>query len=104
MFLGLLWDQAGAHNEKQTGRGRSAKRPRSRLKFQIFPSVVELLNLDVRTRLHAAPRHTTAMFFSMNEIDGGLPAMLQREKKERSNHTHGADFQPLSHSIAGKTA
>ena len=46
----------GAHNEKQTGRGRSAKRPRSRLKFQIFPTVVELLNLDVRTRLHAAPR------------------------------------------------
>ena len=36
----------GAHNEKQTGRGRSAKRPRSRLKFQIFPTVVELLNLE----------------------------------------------------------
>ena len=36
----------GAHNEKQTGRGRSAKRPRSRLKFQTFPTVVELLNLE----------------------------------------------------------
>ena len=43
----------GAHNEKQTGRGRSAKRPRSRLKFQIFPTVVELLNLDVH---HACTR------------------------------------------------
>ena len=64
--------QSGAHNEKQTGRGRSAKRPRSRLKFQIFPTVVELLNLDVRTRLHAAPRHATAMFFSMNELDRSL--------------------------------
>ena len=36
----------GAHNEKQTERGRSAKRPRSRLKFQILPTVVELLNLE----------------------------------------------------------
>ena len=74
----------GAHIEKQTGRGRSAKRPRSRLKFQIFPTVVELLNLDVHTRLLAAPRHTTAMFFSMNEIDGGLPAMLRREKRSKA--------------------
>ena len=77
----------GAHNEQQTGRGRSAKRPRSRLNFQIFPTVVELLNLDVRTRLHAAPRHTTAMFFSMNEIDGGLPAPPYcKEKKKGAKH------------------
>ena len=88
-------------NEKQTGRGRSAKRPRSRLKFQIFPTVVELLNLDVRTRLHAAPRHATAVY----ERDRWRsPRHAAKRKKEQSNHTHGADFQPLSHSIAGKIA
>ena len=46
-IMGLFYvARPGAHNEKQTGRGRSAKRPRSRLKFQIFPTVVELLNLE----------------------------------------------------------
>ena len=37
---------AGAHNEKERGRERSAKHPRSRLKFQIFLTVVELPNLE----------------------------------------------------------
>ena len=39
----------GAHNdnEEQEGKGRSAKRPRGRLKFQIVPTVVALLSLDI---------------------------------------------------------
>ena len=39
---------AGAHNnnEEEEGKGRSAKRPRKRLKFQIFPMVVALLSLE----------------------------------------------------------
>lgn len=51
--------KSGAHNEKERKRGRSMKRPRSRLK--LFSTVVELLNLDVRTCLHTVPRHTTAL-------------------------------------------
>ena len=39
----------GAHidNEEKEGKGGSAKRPRGRLKFQIFPTVVVLLSLDI---------------------------------------------------------
>ena len=83
-------------------RKRGVKRPRSslRLKFQIFPTVVELLNLDVRTHLHAVPRHTTAMFFLCERDRWRYPCLAAKRKKERSNHTHGADFQPLTHSIA----
>ena len=43
----------GAHNdnEEEEGKGRSAKRPRERLKFQNFPTVVALLSLEQwRTR------------------------------------------------------
>ena len=70
---------AGAHNERE--RERSAKRPRSKLKFQVFLMVVELLNLDVRYTYmptHGAG-HTTSIFLSLsaNEIDGGLPTLLQ---------------------------
>ena len=36
----------GAHNERERVTGRSAKPPRSRLKFQNFPTVVKLLNLE----------------------------------------------------------
>ena len=37
---------SGAHdnNEEEEGKGRSVKRPRERLKFQIFPTVVVLLS------------------------------------------------------------
>ena len=40
---------SGAHNdnEEEEGKGRSAKRPRGRLKFQNFLTVVALLSLDV---------------------------------------------------------
>ena len=44
---------AGVHNdnEEEEGKGRSAKRPRERLKFQNFPTVVALLSLEQwRTR------------------------------------------------------
>ena len=34
------------NNEEEEGKGRSAKRPRERLKIQIFPTVVALLSLD----------------------------------------------------------
>ena len=34
------------NNEEEEGKGRSAKRPRERLKFQIFPTVVALLSLE----------------------------------------------------------
>ena len=38
----------GAHNdnEEEKGEGRSANRPRERLKFRIFLTVVELLRLE----------------------------------------------------------
>ena len=34
------------NNEEEEGKGRRAKRPRERLKFQIFPTIVALLNLE----------------------------------------------------------
>ena len=39
----------GAHNdnEEEEGKGRSVNRPRERLKFQIFLTVVALLSLDI---------------------------------------------------------
>jgi hypothetical protein len=47
---------AGAHidNEEEERKGRSAKRPRERLKFQNFPTVVTLLNLEQWHNAHGA--------------------------------------------------
>ena len=42
------------NNEEEEGKGRSANRPRERLKFQIFPTVVTLLNLEQRHNMHGA--------------------------------------------------
>ena len=49
-----IWVEAGAHNEEEGGRERSTKCPRSKLKFQIFLTVVELLNLDLCAGARAA--------------------------------------------------
>ena len=43
-------------NEKEEGKGRSAKHPRERLKFQIFPTVIVLLNLEQWHKAHGANR------------------------------------------------
>ena len=43
-------------NEEEEGKGRSAKRPRERLKFQIFPTVVALLSLEQWRNAHGANR------------------------------------------------
>ena len=68
--------KAGAHNEKQTGRGRSAKRPRSRLKFQIFPTVVELLNLEgeyIRYNFHVTGRAAGLAAIARKTANGSFP-------------------------------
>ena len=44
------------NNEEEEGKGRSAKRPRERLKFQIFPTVVALLSLEQWRNAHGANR------------------------------------------------
>ena len=44
------------NNEEEEGEGRSAKRPRERLKFQIFPTVVALLSLEQWRNAHGANR------------------------------------------------
>ena len=44
------------NNEEEEGKGRSAKRPRERLKFQIFPTVVALLSLEQWRNAHCANR------------------------------------------------
>ena len=59
----------GAHNEKETGRERSAKRPRSRLKFQNFPTVVKLLNLEGE--------------YILRDRSGGWPGRDREEDGER---------------------
>ena len=65
---------AGVHNEKQRGRERSAKRPRSRLKFQNFFTAVELLNLEGDDVAH----------------DGsGGPAAIARKTTNGSFHCSG---------------
>ena len=48
----------GAHNdnEEEEGKGRSANRPRERLKFQNFPTVVALLSLEQWRNAHGANR------------------------------------------------
>ena len=49
---------SGAHNdnEEEEGKGRSANRPRERLKFQNFPTVVALLSLEQWRNAHGANR------------------------------------------------
>ena len=42
------------NNEEEEGKGRSAKHPRERLKFQIFPTVVTLLSLEQWRNAHGA--------------------------------------------------
>ena len=42
------------NNEEEEGKGRSAKRPRERLKIQIFPTVVALLSLEQWRNAHGA--------------------------------------------------
>ena len=44
------------NNEEEEGKGRSAKRPHERLKFQFFPTVVALLNLEQWRNVHGANR------------------------------------------------
>ena len=44
------------NNEEEEGKGRSTKRPRERLKFQIFPTVVALLSLEQWRNAHGANR------------------------------------------------
>ena len=44
------------NNEEEEGKGRSVKGPRKRLKFQIFPTVVALLNLEQLRNTHGANR------------------------------------------------
>ena len=44
------------NNEEEEGKGRSAKRPRERLKFQNFPTVVALLSLEQWRNAHGANR------------------------------------------------
>ena len=44
------------NNEEEEGKGRSAKRPRERLKIQIFPTVVALLSLEQWRNAHGANR------------------------------------------------
>ena len=48
----------GAHNdnEEEEGKGRSVNRPRERLKFQYFPTVVALLSLEQWCNAHGADR------------------------------------------------
>ena len=42
------------NNEEEEGKGRGAKHPRERLKFQIFPMVVALLSLEQWRNAHGA--------------------------------------------------
>ena len=44
------------NNEEEEGKGRSAKRPRERLKIQKFPTVVALLSLEQWRNAHGANR------------------------------------------------
>ena len=44
------------NNEEEEGKGRSAKRPCDRLKFQNFPMVIALLSLEQWCNAHGANR------------------------------------------------
>ena len=50
--MGILHETPGAHNKDKNGKERSAKRPRSKLKFQIFLKVVVLLSLHSDEHMH----------------------------------------------------
>ena len=51
-----LWQECmiKLNNEEEEGKGRSAKCPHERLKFQIFPTVVALLSLEQWRNAHGA--------------------------------------------------
>ena len=55
----LCGTRSGVHNdnEEEEGKGRSVNRPRARLKFQNFPTVVALLSLEQWRNVHALTGH-----------------------------------------------
>ena len=55
-YTGKLVPGAHNDNEEEKGEGRSANRPRKRLKFQIFLTVVALLSLEHWHNEHGANR------------------------------------------------
>ena len=55
------------NNEEEEGKGRSAKRPRERLKFQKFPTVVALLSLEQWRNAHGANRLEVSNFYNGHE-------------------------------------
>ena len=57
-------------NEEEEGKGRSAKRPRERLKFQIIPTVVALLSLEQWRNTHGA-NWSDARWVSNFAMDNG---------------------------------
>ena len=90
-----LLPKARAHsNNEEEGEGRCAKRPRGRLKFQNFPTVVVLLTLDIDdettyVRTQRACTHTSAtacsIFARVVAIDLATPilvAICDEEGKE----------------------
>ena len=88
MITKQFFQERMINNEEEEGKGRSAKRPRERLKFQNFPTViVALLSLEQWRNAHGANRpdaRRVSNFYNEHEklvMPGRLcGARLQTEK------------------------